>query len=192
MTTEPNPARDPAQHPAVQAMRAVEGFAPLDQLDHLLSPVADRLVADPRVRSMLQGRWLGHALHPLLTDMPLGLWTSATVLDLIGGRGSRPAAQRLIGLGLAAAVPTAATGLTEWSAIRSRPERRTGALHAAVNSAALVCYAASWRARRRHHHAAGALLALAGGGTAAIGGYLGAHLTEVRKVSTYHPGFNAE
>ena len=54
---------------------------------------------------MLRGEWLGHALHPTLTDVTLGTWTSATLLDLFGGRDSSAAAQRLIGTGLLAAGP---------------------------------------------------------------------------------------
>lgn len=176
-------------NPAVRVMERIEGLASLDQLDRLLAPLAKRLVADPQVRTLLQGQWLGHAVHPLMTDFPLGMWTSGTVLDLVGGARSRPAAQRLIGLGVAAALPTAATGLAEWATLREPRERRTGVLHAAVNSAALVCYAASWSARRRDRHALGALLAIVGGCTASAGGYLGGHLTEVRKVSSFHPAF---
>src|SRR5829696_1786301 len=62
----------------------------------------------------LRGEWLGHALHPLLTDFPLGCWLSAGLLDLLGGRAARPAARRLVGLGLVATVPTVAAGLAEF------------------------------------------------------------------------------
>src|SRR6476661_2638312 len=60
--------------------------------------------------AVLRGQWLGHAVHPLLTDLVLGSWTSATILDLVGGAQAAPAAQRLIGTGLLAAAPTAWTG----------------------------------------------------------------------------------
>ena len=42
--------------------------------------------------AVLRGEWLGHAIHPLLTDLVLGSWTSATILDLVGGAQSAPAA----------------------------------------------------------------------------------------------------
>lgn len=182
-------ARD---HPAVRFMRTIEQLTPLDRLDDLVAPLADRLVADPRRRAALQGEWLGHALHPVMTDLPLGLWTSASVLDLLGGAGSRPAAQRLIGLGVAAALPTALTGWAEWATLGQRRERRTGVVHAVSNGAALVCYAASWRARRQGRHGAGAFLALVGAGAAGMGGYLGGHLTAVRKVSSYDHRFDRD
>lgn len=177
---------------AVRAMHGVEQLAPLDRLDDLLTPVTTQLFGDDRVRAAVQGVWFGHGLHPLMTDFPLGMWMSGTLLDLIGGPESRPAAQRLIGLGVAAAVPTALTGLAEWAGIASRRERRTGALHAAVNSVALTGYAASWCARRRGHQGTGTALAIASGCLASVGGYLGGHLTEVRKVSSHHPAFDAD
>src|SRR5262245_32470025 len=52
------------------------------------------------VRPWLSGDWLGHALHPLLTDVTIGCWTSAFVLDVVGGRAARRNARMLIGLGL--------------------------------------------------------------------------------------------
>ena len=57
--------------------------------------------------SVLRGEWLGHAIHPLLTDVVLGTWTSASLLDLFGGPDSPVPAQRLVGAGLLAAGPTA-------------------------------------------------------------------------------------
>ena len=39
-----------------------------------------------RARSVLGGDWLGHPLHPLLTDLPIGFWTSSFVLDFAGKR----------------------------------------------------------------------------------------------------------
>ena len=35
------------------------------------------------IRDALHGTWLGHPLHPVLTDVPLGAWTAAVVLDRI-------------------------------------------------------------------------------------------------------------
>ena len=64
-----------------------------------------------RLREELHGRSLGHALHATLTDVPVGLWTSAAVLDLVGGERSAPAAQRLVGLGVLAVAPPALPGL---------------------------------------------------------------------------------
>ena len=129
---------------------------------------------------MLQGRWLGHALHPLLTDVPLGCWLSANLLDLLGGRRSRPAAQRLVGLGLMAVPPTMATGWADWSTIEDDGPRRVGVVHAVGNAAVGSLYFLSWRARRRGRHLRGAALGLTGGLLAMGTGYLGGHLSFAR------------
>ena len=41
------------------------------------------------VKDALSGTFLGHPVHPLLTDVPIGTWTSAVMLDWIGGSDSR-------------------------------------------------------------------------------------------------------
>lgn len=174
----------------VRLVRRIEQTEPLDRLDTVLGPVARLIVREPRRAELLRGTWLGHAIHPLMTDLPLGMWLSGTVLDLVGGPTDRPAARRLIGLGVLAAMPTALTGVVEWEGIAAQRDRRTGVLHAVINTAALACYGSSWLARRRGRP--GTALALSGGIVAIAGGYLGGHLTEVRKVSSHHPAFDAE
>ena len=128
--------------------------------------------------SALQGEWLGHPLHPALTDLPLGCWTSASLLDLVGGRSARPAAARLVALGLLSVPVAAAAGLADWQLIDPQEERRArhvGATHAAANVAAAACYFVSW-ARRTHHHGLGVMTALAGAGITVFAGYLGGEL----------------
>lgn len=145
---------------------------------------------DSTIGDALRGKWMGHALHPALTDLPLGLWTAASVLDVLGGSASRPAAQRLLGLGLLAAAPTAASGWAEWTRTE-RPAQRVGVAHAALNAAAAGMYAVSWAARRAGRHRFGAVLAAGGAGALGAAAYLGGHLTTVREVSSRHPAFDA-
>jgi uncharacterized membrane protein len=175
--------------PFVPVMTSLEDATALDPAVRLLNPVAAALVADPGRRDALQGRWLGHALHPVLTDLPLGFWTSASVLDLLGGRGARPAATLLTALGVASAVPTAVTGMAEYAPIEQR-DKRVAVVHAAANSAALLCYTGSLAARVRGRHLRGVALALAGGTVATGGGYLGGHLAEARNVGSHDPAFD--
>lgn len=155
-----------------------------------LDPAVDAVtkvwsVALPRgpVKDLLHGTWLGHNLHPVLVAGPIGLWVGATLLDLTSGRSSRPAAQRLVGAGLLAAVPTALSGAADWSelGVAKRP-KRVGLVHAAANNVTLLVYAASWLARRRGDHARGRALALVGAGGLAVGGYLGGHLVSAQAV----------
>src|SRR5262245_15165097 len=100
-------------HRTAQSIGEVEA---LDQLPDPLSKCVKRL-APPKsfIKDLLSGTWLGHPLHPLLTDIPIGSFTSATVLDIIGGRRAQPAAERLVELGLLSAVATAAAGAADWS-----------------------------------------------------------------------------
>ena len=157
--------------------------ARLDAPADLLQPATRRLAAG-RAGSFLRGEWLGHALHPMLTDLPIGFWTSAFVLDLIGGQSGRRASTRLIGLGLLCALPTAASGAVEWSDIDADRPRRLGVVHAAANSVAMALYYGSWRARHRGHPARGVALGIAGALAASVGGHLGGHLAYVEGMGT--------
>ena len=146
-----------------------------------------------RVKDALSGTWLGHALHPFLTDVPIGSWTSATFLDLLGGEESAPAAERLVGLGVAASLPTALTGLTEWAdSARSDTEvRRIGLVHAGANVAAVAFFTASLAARRSDKRARGKLLGLAGMAALTVGGHLGGHLSYAKGIGVDQTTFEA-
>jgi uncharacterized membrane protein len=175
----------------VAGLRRVEGDARLDGPARRLEAIADGVLRSPRMGDALRGTWLGHALHPLLTDFPLGAWMSASFLDLFGGDGARRPAQRLVGFGLLAAAPTAAAGMAEWR-VTSGGARRVGVVHAAVNTTATVLYGSSWIARRRGSHRAAVGLGVVGGLVATLGGYFGGHLSLVRKIGTVDPAFGAD
>jgi hypothetical protein len=168
----------------------LEETTALDRPVHAIEPLVQEVFATGTRGAVLRGEWLGHALHPLLTDVVLGTWTSASLLDLFGGRESSGAAQRLVGAGLLAVGPTAWSGWAEWSAAGAR-EKRVGLVHAMTNATAIGVYAASWSARRKGRHGKGALLALAGAGVSGVGAYLGGHLAAARKVSSHDPVFDA-
>ena len=167
----------------------LEETAALDRPVRALEPLVQEVFATGTRGAVLRGEWLGHALHPLLTDVVLGTWASASLLDLFGGRESSAAAQRLVGAGLLAVGPTAWSGWAEWSAAGPR-EKRVGLVHAVTNAAAIGVYAASWSARRKGRHGKGAVLALAGAGVSGVGAYLGGHLAAARKVSSHDPAFD--
>ena len=175
----------------ISFLRRIEGDGRLDAPSRRLATIADAVVRSPGVDDALRGVWLGHALHPLLTDFPLGAWMSASVLDLFGGPDARGPAQRLVGFGLLAAVPTAAAGLAEWRATGGGA-RRVGVVHASVNTTALLLYGSSWVARRRSAHRSAVALGVAGGLVATMGGYLGGHLSLVRKIGTTDSAFGPD
>ncbi len=166
----------------------LEGATGLDTPVHLIEPSIRAAFGTGRRASVLRGEWLGHALHPVLTDLVIGTWTSATVLDAIGGADSTTAARRLVGTGLLVVGPTAWSGWAEWSQAGDR-DKRVGLVHAATNGVAVSLYAASWVVRRDGRRGSGAGLALAGAAVAGVGAYLGGHLAAARKVGSRHPAY---
>lgn len=161
----------------------------LDSAVKLLEPTIRQVFGTGARSEVLRGRWLGHAVHPLLTDLVLGSWTSAGLLDLIGGNESDKAAQKLVGFGLVAAAPTAWTGWAEWLAAEPR-DKRTGVVHVGTVGLAISLYAASWVARARGRHQTGARLALVGAAAAGAAGYLGSHLSVARKLGSRDPAYD--
>ncbi|HKA82609.1 MAG TPA: DUF2231 domain-containing protein [Acidimicrobiales bacterium] len=154
----------------------LEDNAALDRVADPAHRTVTALLSSAPLKDVLHGVWLGHPLHPVLTDLPIGFWTSAIVLDLVGGRAARPAADVLVGAGVAAALPTAAAGFADWSEL-GRPERRAGLVHAAANVTATALYGLSFLARRRGHRASGVTLGLAGATAVTAGAFLGGHLS---------------
>lgn len=155
------------------AMERLERDEHLDVLVVLGRAAAERL-PEP-ARSGLRGDWLGHPLHPLLTDLPIGFWTSAFVLDLAPTRRTDRIATLMVGLGLASALPTAVAGLADWATM-SRARQRVGTVHAVANLAATALYTGSLAHRLRGRRLRGVALAMTGAVAMTAGGYLGGHL----------------
>ena len=175
--------------PLVRWTRRLEEATVLDAPVRALDSPVRALFATGAPASLLRGDWLGHAVHPVLTDVVIGTWSSASLLDVFGARQSAASAQRLVGIGLIAAGPTAWTGWAEWSAAGSH-EQRVGVVHAATNGLAIGLYFASWVARQRGRRKAGIRLGLVGAGVLGIGAYLGGHLAAARKVGSHHSAFD--
>ncbi|MBY8882298.1 Rieske 2Fe-2S domain-containing protein [Actinacidiphila acidipaludis] len=146
-----------------------------ESLDGLVEIVrrAVRSVPLGKGRDALHGRWLGHPVHPVLVQVPMGAWLSSAVLDWVPG--SRHASTLLIAVGLAGAGPAVLAGLVDWAELE-REQTRVGLLHAALNATAVGCYAYSLVARLTGHHLRGRALALAGLCAVGAGGAVGGHL----------------
>ena len=152
----------------------LERLPALDGLVRVVEAGWSRALPAGRARDALHGTWLGHPLHPVLTDVALGCWLSAGVLDATG---QRHGAQHLIAAGTLAALPTAASGAADWLALgEAAKPKRVGAVHAVANGTATLLYAASWLARRQGRHGRGVALSTAATAIAGAGGYLGGHL----------------
>lgn len=163
------------------AVVRVEQDQRLDGPSGALQRIVHLAVPEGPFKDLLSGTWLGHPLHPMLTDLPIGFWTSAWVLDIVGPRRYRDAARVLVGLGVLSAVPAAVSGASDWSDTTGGT-KRVGLVHAAANGSAAVLYLGSWLARRRGKHTQGIVLGMAGAAAATVGGYLGGHLVQGRGV----------
>jgi len=164
-----------------KAMKRLEEAEALDQPAEKVVAVVGPATRPRLVKNALSGTWLGHRFHPLMVPLPIGFWTGALLFDLIATKRARWAADVLIGSGIAAAVPTAAAGLSDWA--DAEPEgRRVGLVHASCNTLALLCYSSSLVARLLGRRKVGVGLGLAGAMAISAGGYLGGHLSYVQGV----------
>jgi nitrite reductase/ring-hydroxylating ferredoxin subunit len=171
-----------------ELVRRIGRFSALDKVAKPLAGLVGKAVRPRLVRNVLSGTPVGHPAHPMLTDLPIGAWSMSALLDTVGGVSAEPAADLLVGAGILSAIPTAATGLNDWSDTIGE-ERRIGVVHAGANVAALTLYVASLLARRSGRRDAGKVLGFAGLGVLTIGGYLGGHLSFVRAVNVNHTIF---
>jgi nitrite reductase/ring-hydroxylating ferredoxin subunit/uncharacterized membrane protein len=174
-TAQPEQTEQPEKRTAL-----TERIGELEALD----PYADLLQGagrairgvSPKLQDLLTGTWLGHPLHPPLTDVVVGAWTSSLVLDVAGGRRARRAADLLVGLGVVAAAPTALAGLVDAADLQG-PTRRVAVVHALGNSTALALFGLSWLARSDGHRGTGRVLSMLGFGAATGSAWLGGHLS---------------
>jgi uncharacterized membrane protein len=168
--------------PLEQFFRTIEDSDAVDPLTRPLGKLSQQVLRRPGLTRFLEGvPWLTHPLHPVLTDYPIGFWTSALALDLLGGDRTETAADALVGLGIVGAVPTAAAGLAEYGRV-GPPTIRTATAHATANSIALTLQTASWLARRSGARTAGKALSIVAFAALSVGGYLGGHMTYGRGV----------
>jgi nitrite reductase/ring-hydroxylating ferredoxin subunit/uncharacterized membrane protein len=156
-----------------QVIDALEGADQLDDVTGRLRHVAQTLVKPAHLRRVLSGTDLGHPSHPMLVQLPIGLWTSTWTLDLIG-RGRSKTARSLVGLGVLTALPAVASGLSDW-VDTDEAEARVGFVHATTNSLAVVCFSVSWWRRKGGRHG-GVFWSMLGATLATVGGLLGGHL----------------
>lgn len=156
-----------------ELLTKLEQASALDRVGDRLQRAVQATLRPQRVRDALHGVWLGHPLHPAMVQVPVGLWISAAVVDLLPGQ--RRAATALVGLGTASAVPAAVAGLNDWASL-TRDQRRVGLVHAASNVVGVALYAGSLAARLNGRHGLGRALAYLGLSAASSGAYLGGHL----------------
>ena len=164
--------------------RAIDGPA------RALERATDTLPSHGPVKDALSGTWLDHALHPMLTDLPIGFWTSAWVLDIVGDERDHDAARRTRRRGRSVCTPGRAHGRLRLVGHGRRVTARRSRARCG-QQLPLALYAGSWIARRRGRHAQGVALSWAGATFATVGGFLGGHLVAALGVGVDHTTFDA-
>jgi nitrite reductase/ring-hydroxylating ferredoxin subunit/uncharacterized membrane protein len=157
----------------------------LDQVADYVMELAKPLLELPeaeRVMDFLHGRWLGHALHPVLTDVPLGMWSGSLLLDVVGAHKS---AGVLSAAGSAGAVGAVASGFADWSDTFGR-DRRLGILHGLLNTGGLGLQMLSLSARLRRRKKSAMALSALGLSVSTLAAYLGGELVFGRGVMVNH------
>lgn len=144
--------------------------------------------AKTALTNCLHGTWLGHPLHPALTDVPLGSWTAALVMDALEASGRRelgPGADAAVAVGLVGAAAAAVTGLNDWRYTDGRA-RRIGMAHGLLNGTATLLYATSWLLRRRGSRGPARAAAGLGYALGMVSAYLGGHLVSGEQIGVDH------
>ena len=170
------------QPPYAQIIAAIEELPGLEGLSEALVKALEPITSRRTLMDVLHGRWLGHALHPPLSDLPLGMWFSVPVLDLIG---DERGATILTAAGCVAAGATAATGTADWSTTYGR-DRRLALVHGLANTLALGLQLGSLAARMSGRAGRGRTLSAAGLLVASAAGYLGGDLVLDRALMVNH------
>lgn len=171
-----------------------------DSLQAILKPLTGGSGRSPRLfKSLLSGTWLGHPLHPLITDIPIGAWVLTALFDIIwlvspasyGWAAQGAALALLVGVlgGLAAVV----TGSADWSDTYGA-ERRTGLWHLLLNVSALILYIISLVFRFYAPHwesLTGAILGFIAVVTVTLGSYFGGAMVFGNGTGVNHTAWEA-
>jgi len=131
-------------------------------------------------QDFLNGSWLGHPTHPVVTDIAVGGATVVVVFDLaamlFGATDLDTAALVAVAVTALSALSAVVTGLTDFKDTDKGDERNVAILHGLVNVVATVAYLVSFGMRLGGALDAGRWLSLAGALILAGGAYVGGHL----------------
>jgi nitrite reductase/ring-hydroxylating ferredoxin subunit len=164
---------------------------PLRALAERVQPLVTSLLAGAGrpVRNLLHGTILGHPLHAVITDVPVGAWTVTAILDAVevAGGPANASGDAALAIGLAGALAASASGWADWSDTHDDP-RALGLAHALVNGVAALGYVASLALRRSGRRRAGLLTGFAAYGIVGAGAYLGGELSFGLLLGAKHTG----
>lgn len=177
-----SPRRD--RSPMTTFAEGLEENPALGQVrDNIVQPVTALFGQGP-VSDLLRGRSMGHALHPVLVQVPLGAIMSAVALDLTQGKRAARQSRFLVGLACLGALPAVASGLAEWTKADDRTQR-VGVAHAGLNAVGTTAAAVSFLARLGGWSRFGAATAVLSSLAYGVSGSLGGHLSLVRKYASH-------
>jgi nitrite reductase/ring-hydroxylating ferredoxin subunit/uncharacterized membrane protein len=166
-------------------------------LDKLAAPIQNWLLQffgqpgqpNRKLKDLLNGTWLGHALHPVFTDIPVGAWSSTTLLDLAWlnneDDGIARGADLTLLLGLAGATGAIVTGVTDWSDLVGT-DRRVGLMHGLLNGGITLLYLTSLLLRLTGQRRTAITLSTTGYLTTLFSAYLGGELSFAKGVGVNH------
>jgi uncharacterized membrane protein len=133
-----------------------------------------------------KAKFLGHPIHQILIVIPLGLFVTGTIIDVISSvwRHGKFAysAFVMIGGGIVGGIAAAVFGLIDFLAIPVNTAAKVvGLLHAVGNVFLLALFGASWLARKDHPEKPGTkarILSLLGVAMGGATGWLGGELVD--------------
>lgn len=138
-----------------------------------------------RIRNFLNGTWLGEPLHVVLTDVPIGAWTVAIMLDALdlirNRREFSLAADTSVAIGLIGAAGAAVTGIADWSDV-DPPARRVGLIHGLLNVGVTALFTTSFILRKRKSRTAGRVSAALGYALLSLSAHLGGKMVYEHRV----------
>ena len=165
----------------------VRPFETADQLEPAAAWLSERLgslLSNRQLKGVLSGTWLGHPLHPALSDVPIGCFAAATLLQFAGDGGDA-AVDPVLALGLLSVPPTALAGINDWVDTVDA-ERRLGLAHALANVGSTLLFTGALVSRRVGAHGRARFLSVLGLGAATAGAYAGGHLVFGRGIGVDH------
>lgn len=161
-----------------------------DQLQAAILEIYDQAGEEGRkVKNFMHGTWLGHPLHPLLVDIPMGAWTVAALLDVLELSGVdryTKGADAAVCIGLTGALSAAVAGLTDWTGTEGKA-KKIGLLHGLLNLTATGLYATSIILRKiKLTRKAGIMASFLGYAITTAAGYLGGKMVFDHQVGVNH------
>jgi nitrite reductase/ring-hydroxylating ferredoxin subunit/uncharacterized membrane protein len=132
------------------------------------------------LQDFLNGSWLGHALHPVLTDVVVGGATIAIFLDVLrvffGVDGLEDATAWTVGLTAVSGLGAIITGLTDFKDTATGNERNVAGLHGLINIVAVLIFTVSLLQRLGGSHDAAFWTLVIGYLVISVGAYIGGHV----------------